>query len=176
MAELSKCQAAAPDRRLFHYYMRNDQARHLYHHLDSIDLTRIELLTPFFDADFVTLVASLPTAWFLDHKIYNSWINRFHCDAGNIYWQSYPGHLPSPHAKPPDASDQWRAEWYSSSAVRAAYGGQAATLCTRRDRLAFNYASKTILQVCRFLNIAGMARYNYEISHARNMINILGDV
>ena len=44
MAELSKCQAAAPDRRLFHFYMRNDQARHLYHHLDSIDLTQVELL------------------------------------------------------------------------------------------------------------------------------------
>ena len=176
MAELSKCQAAAPDRRLFHFYMRNDQARHLYHHLDSIDLTRVELLTPFFDADFVSLVASLPTAWFLDHKIYNSWINRFHCDAGKIYWQSYPGHLPSPHAKPSSASDQWRSEWYSSSAVRAAYGGLAATLCARRDRLPFDYARKTVLQVCRLLNFAGMERYNYEISHARNMINILGDV
>lgn len=176
MAELSKCQAAAPDRRLFHFYMRNDQARHLYHHLDSIDLTQIELLTPFFDADFVTLVASLPTAWFLDHKIYNSWINRFHCGAGNIYWQSYPGHLPSPHAMPPSANDQWRAEWYSTRAVRSAYSGLAATLCARRDRLAFDYASKTVLQVCRLLNFAGMERYNYEISHARNMISVLGDV
>ena len=175
MAELSKCQAAAPDRRLFHFYMRNDQARHLYHHLDSIDLTQVELLTPFFDADFVTLVSSLPTAWFLDHKIYNSWITRFHCGAGNIYWQSYPGHLPSPHARPPTASDQWRAEWYSTRAVRSAYSELAATLCARRDRLPFNYASKSVLQICRLLNMAGVTSYNYEISHARNMMNILGD-
>ena len=60
--------------------------------------------------------------------------------------------------------------------MRAAYGGLAATLCARRDRLPFDYARKNVLQVCRLLNFAGMERYNYEISHARNMINILGDV
>ena len=144
--------------------------------MDSIDLSQVELLTPFFDSDLVTLVSSLPIAWCLDHRLYNRWITRFRCGAGDIYWQSYPGHLPSPHAKPAAANDQWGTDWYSDASVRRSYLGLARGLCARDDRLPFEYVSKAVLRAVMLLNRVGVARYNYEIAYARNILNNLGDV
>lgn len=174
MAELERCSAAEPDRRLFHFYMRNDQARHLYHHYEAIDLSQIELLTPFFDADFVSLVSALPTAWFLNHRIYNDWIQGFRCGAGNHYWQPYRGHLPCPHPNPSTASDQWDNAWYSGPQVRQAYARMAGELLGRDEPLAAPYHSKGLLRLCGLLNRVGVSKYNYEIAYARNLLHTLG--
>ena len=175
MNELARCGGADPDRRLFHFYMRNDQARHLYHHFESIDLSQIELLTPFFDADFVDLVAALPTDYFLGHKLYNQWITGFKCNAGCIYWQPYRGHLPGPHPNPYQAGDQWDNSWYTGAAISRAYTKLAGQLCGRRDGLVQPYLKRGILRACQLLSRFGISKYNYEIAYARNMLHQLGN-
>ncbi len=161
---------ARPEKRLFLYYALNDQTRHLYHHFESIDVSRVELVTPFFDADFVSMVMALPTDWFIDHALYNEWITGFRCGAASIYWQPYRGHIPGPHAAPSQIADQWDSSWYASSAVRKAQVRLVNELLAEPASLADDYIDRKMLSAVGFFNRIGVTRFNYEISHARNMI------
>ena len=42
------------------YLMNNDQRRHLHHHFENIDRYRAEFMMPFYDAEFVKLMLSVP--------------------------------------------------------------------------------------------------------------------
>jgi len=174
LEEFRTLQAAAPDRRLFQFYMRNDQARHLYHHFEAIDQSGIELLTPFFDGEFVALVASLPIDGFLYHGVYNEWIKHFRCGAGDIYWQPYRGHQAGPHPSPVVQADQWDGSWYEGADVRRAYREVLDGLLATRHGLAEAYVSRPRLRAIRWLNAAGVSRYNFEIAYARNVVGQLG--
>ena len=173
LEEFNSYASVAPDRRLFQFYARNDQARHLYHHFEAMDLSRVDLLTPFFDAEFVALVYALPIAWFLDHRLYNDWITGFRCPAGDIYWQPYRGHLPCPHPNPSAASDQWDQAWYAGPEVRRAYQQLATDLLGRQAPLAEPFLRRGVLHLCKWANRLGAARYNYEVAYARNLIDAL---
>lgn len=170
LREFDSLATARPDKRLLLYYALNDQTRHLYHHFESLDLSRIELLTPFFDSDLVSLILSLPTDWFIDHAIYNEWIQGFKCGAGSIYWQPYRGHIPGPHPAPVQIADQWDNIWYSSKDVRKAQARLTAELLATPQSLADHYIDRKLLAAAGFFNRIGIARFNYEVSHARNMI------
>ena len=160
-----------PSRRLFHFYMRNDQARHLYHHFESIDQSRIELLTPFFDRDFVALVASLPIEWFLYHRLYNRWIGGFGCGANEIFWQPYRGHEPGPHANPTPSADQWDQSWYQGRDVRRAYADVGREVLLRSTApVVAPFVNRPLLRAVLALNALGVSRYNYEIAFARNIV------
>ena len=173
LAEFNSYASVMPDRRLFQFYARNDQARHLYHHFEAMDLSRVDLLTPFFDAEFIALVYALPIAWFLDHRLYNDWITGFRCPAGDIYWQPYRGHLPCPHPNPSAASDQWDQAWYTGPEVRRAYQQLATDLLGRQAPLAEPFLRRGVLHLCKWANRLGAARYNYEVAYARNLIDAL---
>ncbi len=166
---------APPERRLFLFYMLNDQARHLYHHFERIEESGVELLTPFFDAEFVTLVQSLPIAWFLRHRLYNDWIQGFRCQAGSLYWQPYRNHIPGPHANPWPSADQWSSQWYSGADVRRSYREIAADVLRRRDPLVAPLINRPLLHLVRLRHALGLGGQEYEVSYARNLVGLLGE-
>lgn len=169
----ARTETAAPERRLFLFYMQNDQARHLYHHFERIAESGIELITPFFDSDFVSLVSSLPIDWFLRHRLYNDWIAGFGCAAGSVYWQPYRGHLAGPHAKPSTIADQWDATWYRSAEVRRTYREIGRDILNRPEDLATPFLDRWQLRLCLLLNRLGRSDRDYELAFARNLVSTL---
>lgn len=171
--ELELLGSAEPDRRLFLFYMRSDQARHLYNHFELIGQSDIELVTPFFDSDFVSLVAATPISFYLRHELYNSWIQSFRCRAGDVYWQDYPGHIPCHLKKLPGIRNQWDQSWYSSKEVRRAQMELARDLLNKAPALSHEYLRPWLLRLCAILNLIGITRQNHEIAFARNLISVL---
>lgn len=167
--ELRRCEQAPPDRRLFHFYMRNDQMRHLAHQHEAVDRTGIELLTPFFDRDFVAQVAALPIEGFLLHRFYNDWIRGFRCGAGDHHWQPYPGHLPSPHEPPQGVRGQWDRTWYEGPDVRRSYQAIARDLLRWPAPLARGWIRAPVLRAAAVASRLGSARWHHEIELARNL-------
>ncbi len=172
---LEKLEHADPHRRLFYFYVENDQARHLYHHFEHIDLTQIELATPFFDSDIASLVSSLPIAWFLNHKFYNDWIQSFRCGASSVYWQAYPGHLPSPNPPLKTLTDQWNPNWYKGSRVRKSYRKLAGEILKQHHGLASTYISRPLLLLAMLTSLCGSSRMDYEIAFAHRLVQSLGN-
>ena len=87
--------------------MHNDQHRHLFRHFEDIDLHRIELQLPFFDAEFLAVILSVPIGERLYHRFYNQWLSCFPSYVAGTYWQAYPGHAPCPIAAPGSLDYQW---------------------------------------------------------------------
>lgn len=170
---LQRTEDAPAERRLFLFYMQNDQARHLYHHFERINESCVELLTPFFDSDFVSLVQSLPIAWFLRHRLYNEWIQGFGCGAGEVYWQPYRSHIPGPHQAPSTTADQWDGSWYGGADVRRSYREIASELLRTREPLATPFMSRSILHLARLRQGLGLGGQEYEVAYARNLVHTL---
>lgn len=131
--ELARCGTARPDRRLWLFYMLNDQCRHLHRQSEDIDVTGVELLAPMLDTAFLRLIAGLPAAWCLQHALYNRWIARFRAPATAVAWQSYPGHQPSPAAMPAGLRLQWDNNWHKSRHARRAIDRAAGFVLARAD-------------------------------------------
>lgn len=99
-----------PGRRLHLFLMFNDQRRHMAEHFENIDVKRIELQLPFFDARFLAVILSLPIDSCLYHRFYLEWLGKFPPAITSVPWQAYPGHLPCPIPSPPGVRLQWDAE------------------------------------------------------------------
>ena len=106
-AELDKFICVDPGRKFFVFLMKNDQRRHFFGHLEEIDLSRIEYLSPFFDPEFLSYFSSLPIDECLYHKMYMEWINCFSRNLTSVPWQAYDGHIPCPLPMPVRGRSQW---------------------------------------------------------------------
>ena len=106
-AEYREGERVAPERREFHFLMRNREARHLHSFLEDADLYDTELALPFFDADLVEAIYRTPIDFMLLHRLYNDLVGRVHSAADSVPWQAYPGHLPSPVPMPGSIVTQW---------------------------------------------------------------------
>jgi hypothetical protein len=89
------------------FLMHNDQRRHLTDYYENIDLRRVELHLPFFDADFLQAIYSAPIDGFLRHRLYNRWLQTFLPAIHEVPWQAYPGHEPCPLPVPEGLRYQW---------------------------------------------------------------------
>lgn len=172
-SELEAVRSAPPDRRLFYFYLRNDQSRHLYEHFENIDLSGIELLEPFFDSDFLALVAAHPVESFLNHHLYNCWINQFRTPAGALPWQAYPGHEPCPHPMPKECVSQWTKGWYAGSRARRVSDRICAQILNTKDGRVQKYISYRAVRLLRLLNRIGIERYNWEVWLARRLFDAI---
>ena len=105
--ELDKIRCADPGRAFHLFLMLNDQRRHLSRHLENIDRHRLELLLPFYDSDFLSLVLSVPVEPCLAHKFYMKFLACFRPVVTSVPWQTYPGHEPCPLPAPRELSYQW---------------------------------------------------------------------
>ena len=92
-----------------HYVMRmqHDQRRHLTLHFEDVDLHYLEFHLPFYDADLIALVASMPADHGVLHRLYNAALPYFPDVIMSVAWQTYPGHEPCPIPLPANAVDQW---------------------------------------------------------------------
>lgn len=167
--ELERVGGARPDRRLFLFYLLNDQMRHLYGHYEEIDRSGLEFHTPFFDAGLLEAIVAAPTAWFLNHRFYNAWIARFAAPAAAIPWQVYPGHEPGPHPMPAGIRAQWSASWYDKAAARAQRLGFSASVLATTDARVRRYIDLPALALVRRAVRLGATRWGYELSHARRV-------
>lgn len=111
VAELERlAECPDPGRRMHLFLMFNDQRRHMAEHFENIDIKRIELQLPFFDARFMAVILSLPIDSCLYHRFYLAWLGQFSPAVTSVPWQAYPGHLPCPIPSPPGVRLQWDAE------------------------------------------------------------------
>jgi asparagine synthetase B (glutamine-hydrolysing) len=111
LEELQRVPDAEPGRRFHLFLMLNDQRNHLWRHFEGLLRHRIELVTPFFDADFVATVLTAKLDDCLGHRFYYQWMEFFDDVVRRVPWQSYPGHLPCPVVIAEPLRDQWDASW-----------------------------------------------------------------
>lgn len=78
----------------YRFLLNNDQRRHLDDHYEFLEDHRVEYLLPFFDAQILKFMLSIPTAWIAKHRLYMDWV-RAHChEILATAWQHYPDHEP----------------------------------------------------------------------------------
>jgi len=107
LAELAELPDVEPARRFHLFLMTNDQRRHLARHFEDIDVNGFELQLPFYDADFLTCVFSIPLDACLRHQLYHRWLDEFSQATRTAPWQTYPGHEPCPLPMPEELVSQW---------------------------------------------------------------------
>lgn len=158
-----------PSRRIFMYYLLNDQMRHLYHHYEQIDLSNIEFEMPFFDMDFLSQVVSLPIDMFLRHKLYNYWISEFSAPVNQTPWQVYPGHEPCPLPQPENFLSQWETNWYGGKVGAMVAKTVIDVLQKDRSSPTWKYLDKKWFYALKVANTLGIHSYNYESDFARKI-------
>jgi hypothetical protein len=156
-------------RRLFLFYLLNDQMRHLYRHFEDIDLHAVEFAMPFFDMDFLSLVVASPVGMFLRHRLYNRWLSCFKTPAASVPWQAYPGHEAGHLPLPAGIRSQWSNDWYRGAATRLLADRVATRILVERDARVSTYISRRVICILKLLNRVGIERYNYELWRARKV-------
>ena len=96
-----------PGRELYLFRMAHDQRRHLALHFEDADLHRLEFHLPFYDADLLAAIASVPADYGVGHRLYHAALRHFPSTVTRVPWQTYPGHERCPIPLPNDAIDQW---------------------------------------------------------------------
>ena len=94
-------------RRLYLFFLLNDQRRHLDGHFEFLDEHEIEFHLPFFDSFFLKLLGSIPVSRIQKHAFYYDWLTLFPAETRSVPWQAYPSHLPCPLPPLSAAPDQW---------------------------------------------------------------------
>ena len=164
------------DRRLFLFYLFNDQMRHLYEYFEGIDLSGVELQLPFFDPDFLSIVMASPMNSFLNHHLYNHWLTCFQTPVASLPWQSYPGHEAGPHPMPAGVISQWSRDWYNGLDARRVTESVAEQILSSKDARLWAQVSRPTVRALRVLNQLGIERYNYELWFARGLHQaLIGD-
>lgn len=93
---------------ILHFLVKNGQAKLLQKHHETIHEHQVELALPFFDAEFMAMVYSIPTHELLYHNAYAAWFTHFPEFTRQTPWQTYPGHVPCPVASNSELQDQWK--------------------------------------------------------------------
>ncbi|HPT49233.1 MAG TPA: hypothetical protein PLS67_01720 [Accumulibacter sp.] len=163
-----------PSRKIFIYYLLNDQMRHLYHHYEQIDLSGIEFEMPFFDMDFLCYIASLDIDVFLRHKIYNHWLSEFAVPVDTTPWQAYPGHEPCPLPMPEHMLSQWATNWYGGETGANVAKEILDMMLDDSKSAVWKYLDKKWLLALSIVNRLGVRGYNYESDFARKVYEEIG--
>jgi len=96
-----------PGKAAYHFFMNNDQRRHLTAHFETIGQHRIEFYLPFFDSNFLQKIFAIPSHEMLYHSFYMRWFEYFPASSREVAWQTYPNHRPCPLEIPANLSYQW---------------------------------------------------------------------
>lgn len=118
LEEVAAGEPASLAQRFYLFLMHNDQRRGLQPNFEHIDEHRLEQVMPFFDGEFVRVVASVPMDWRLYHGFYMDWLAHFPGYVLTTPWQAYPGHVPCPVAAPRALVRQWDPKARASRAAR----------------------------------------------------------
>jgi asparagine synthase (glutamine-hydrolysing) len=150
--------------------LHNDQHHHLHRHFEDIDLHRVELQLPFFDAEFVAVIASIPIQERLYHRFYNAWLANFPPYVANTYWQAYPGHEGCPVPKSDSLAYQWDP---SIAAVQSAKMRWRTVEIGIRVLMSPNFARtlmrRRMLAAATLIHASGLRNFEYVILAARTI-------
>lgn len=105
--EMGRVAPVDPGRVPYLFLMFNDQRRKLEGLQANADLIRAEMLMPFFDMEFLSLIAAAEIDLFIGHRIYMDWMQLLQPAVYSTPWQAYPDHLPCPIPLPADLEYQW---------------------------------------------------------------------
>lgn len=108
--EIDDLAEVEPGREAYLFLLRNDQRKHLHDFYEEIDLARIELLLPFYDARLLELIVAAPIKPFLYHDFYHKWLELFPDVFRSVPWQTYPGHVKCPVNHDTDYVSQWQSK------------------------------------------------------------------
>jgi len=128
MAEVDRYPREDIGRRIYLFLLFNDQRRHLFKHFETIDQHGLELLTPFYDSEFLKAIAATPARWGILHRLYTQLFELLPAFARKTPWQTYPGHVPCPLPRDPRASYQWDSPAESHKQTFVERGKQAIEL------------------------------------------------
>ena len=170
IAELERLTAADLSQTFFLFLMHNDQHRHLHHHFEGIDEHRVELQLPFFDSEFVAVIASIPIEARLYHAFYVSWLKEFPAYVSETYWQAYPGHVPCPVPPTTALAYQWDPSVFAAKRAlirRKTLRRAVATLTS--PRFAGRLMKRTVLAVASVLHASRVANFDYLVDAANTI-------
>jgi asparagine synthase (glutamine-hydrolysing) len=167
LEELAKIRCADPGRAMHLFIMLNDQRRHLAAFFEDIDINRIELSLPFFDAEFLELIIAAPIDQFLKHRFYNTWLKTFAPPVFETPWQAYPGHAPCPVPLPEGLRNQW-IDCYAKDDLRMIKrtNGRAAFELLSKTHFPSHLLRRTWLGVAGCLTYCGISDLSYVIRTA----------
>ena len=167
IAEMERLEADDLSQTFYLLLMHNDQHRHLHHHFEGIDEHRVELQLPFFDSEFVAIIASIPIEARLYHAFYVSWLEEFPAYVSRTYWQAYPGHVPCPIPATKVLAYQW--DPYVVAAKRATIRRKTlrrALATLTAPRFATGVMKRHVLALAAVLHASGLKNYDYLINAA----------
>ncbi len=170
LAELAAAAPASLAQRFYLFLMWNDQRRGLQPNLEHIDEHRLEQVMPFFDGEFLRVVASVPMEWRLYHGFYNDWLGHFPGYALTTPWQAYPGHVPCPVPVTRPLVQQWdrAARVARAKKVRRQVLPWALRTATRRDFASGVMKRSTVLMAAA-LHASGVRDFGYLLKGARTI-------
>lgn len=166
-AELQRVPCDDRGRSFYFFLLLNDQRRHLAQHFENIDLHRLEYQLPFFDSEFLAVMASIPLDWGLRHQFYTDWLSRFPRTTTSVPWQTYPDHVPCPLPKPEGLEYQWDATTYAKTLRARRFSvARTAMRLVRSPAFPSSLFTRHNLAVAALLHASGLRNYEYLIETA----------
>ena len=108
--QLDTINTVDPAKKIYVFLILNDQRKHFFNHLQMIDLSRIEYISPFFDPELIVAYFQIPIDDCLYHNMYMKWIRFFKFSITETPWQAYAGHVPCHIALPTEGRNQWEVD------------------------------------------------------------------
>lgn len=166
-AELTRLDTGELTQTFYLFLMQNDQRRHLHRHFEEIDQHRLELALPFYDADFLAIIASVPIERRLYHAFYVKWLAHFPAYVLATRWQAYPGHVPCPVPATRELGYQWAPEFTAAkrrAIRRSTLRKGIATLLA--PRFAHALMQRRKLAVATMAHASRLRNYDYLLNAA----------
>ena len=164
--EINRLNCVDAGRKLHLFLMFNDQRRHLAGLYENIDIDRIELQLPFFDAHFMESALSLPLDYCLRHVFYMQWLEHFNPAVLNTPWQAYPGHVPCSIPLPDKLSYQWTRDKGHEKKKAMGIASQYRSLVKSQRRFPSEVISSKRLAAAYFLTYSGIRDFSYALRFA----------
>lgn len=164
-SEFYRAMPADPGRIPYFFLLFNDQGRKLDALHDNADLIRAEMLTPFFDAEFISQIAAANIDLFIGHKLYVDWLRLFQPPVLAIPWQSYPGHVASPVPVPAGLAYQWDRSARMTPDDRANFRRMLGK-ALRSSQMPGRLIRREAVLAAAALTLAGIADYRYLLECA----------
>lgn len=165
--ELGRRKAEDPGRRFHLYVLLNESRRNIKQHFENLDLSRVELIMPFYDSRLIEVVLSYPLDLFVRHRLYLRLLQYLPPGIRQVPWQAYPGSEPCPLPMPQGIRTQWE-HFYTPEEERMQAGARlarAAEIASARS-LPDWLLSRPVLHAARLLMHFGFTRYDYLFDKA----------
>jgi hypothetical protein len=133
---------------------------------------RAEMLMPFFDMEFIGLIAAAEIDLFIGHKMYVDWMRLFQPPVYATPWQAYPGHVPCPLPMPPGLDYQWTREDRVPPGTRR-LARRVLRRCVRPLAFPGWLLRRDIVLAAAILTLLGLRNYGYLLEAAERFFKVI---